>query len=1132
MLASNLVDNRIDFEPNNHDFQLYKHRQTKTSYAAQSPCITHVQINSDCSCQYVPFQKQNEAVKNIVRLRENQNIHMYFDIGGRLDICKSAIESERPILKHAIEISTQKRCILKSINKSKVNVSSSKNLLWRELCEHLLNLAPNQNVMEIYQIYEDDAKYYMALEKLEGGELFEFLLSEKAVPEEVCKHIMRQTLIAVAHLHNNNLIHRDIKPENLMFRHKKNKHSGTGRFFSKHFHNSIKSHDIALIDFDTCLMTNSGKQYGDEMRRRLVGTYGYLAPEVLRSFSYSKSSDLWAVGVILYILMTGVPPVSMENMHSVKGSLRALEKTETEGIDFDLSPLPQFRDARDLCQRLLNFDSSRRIQSADDALNHPWLHEADNTTAHKYSHSQPIKNSEVLQKPLHVGYHLYEPNTVSNDNVSVYMNKFEEQYRVKQNEVVKPATPKHFIMTNDEYNRDIYDNVYNQRQGREYRRCVDGIDPQDTNATQGTSENVHDFSDDYGKQYYRNGMYDSDRASRKSHLRLPQAFLKKDRFNEFTLKEHNRNGYKSYNSNNGERYFNAMTNDYVYSTNTVAKIMDPMTPSTATPGSRPNISDVMNGYRNYSALQNKKNGFFKREIDDSHMFLDIDENHNPNINEDRIASPHVSDHFASAESTPIGQSWQDLNSTYIKQKQSDNTYYDCINAHTETSDTHNNRGVVKQSYDIKQGITKRYGAAKDSMRTYLYPSEQTRSTFSDAPLDDKYSFAETGDSFATTDINLNQMRHDTCSEFHNSPKKNNQFDKYSPTFSYTKHTDTYMGDILRNRNTLMNVCEYRKKKSESYTKMWLRSQNKNSCDSGVTTYKHMPFSDNDIVVNIKKNDRNSIIRNCDKGKVCKYSDQTPSYGVNPKNQKTKTKKSNIETINHKIQNINTLNDNMNNVNCTTDTNNHGNVIEKINKTVLNKLNEHLSDQIDKTQSETIVKDEDTKEVTPRRSNMSRGKSRNVLSRLWNRNYSSLIRSDYMKESTREMDDQNKDINDDDGACITVYDNDGNMNDEIESVTNPEKTEGRNQEREGEIHIALRDGIQMIEEHEGIKTETHDIPCIRGIRSAENNSQMQKSKLRSSSTSPVTHLNEGKLTKRPSRLTTLRNFQCHLFTKLM
>nr|BAN65573.1 protein kinase domain containing protein [Babesia bovis] len=139
---------------------------------------------------------------------------------------------------------------------------------------------------------------------------------------------------------------------------------------------AAERYELVLIDFDTCKMTDSDNADNTDIvngKRRLVGTYGYLAPEILRGEEYSTASDMWSIGVVLYILMTGVPPITMDKMYDAKSSHAVLTAAETTGIDFNMPPLAEFPLARDLCRRLLCFDRTKRITSATDALAHPWL---------------------------------------------------------------------------------------------------------------------------------------------------------------------------------------------------------------------------------------------------------------------------------------------------------------------------------------------------------------------------------------------------------------------------------------------------------------------------------------------------------------------------------------------------------------------------------------------------------------------------------------------------------------------------------------------------------------------------------------------------------------------------------------
>lgn len=329
----------------------------------------------------------------------------------------------RAILHEAFDKRTMASRVVKIIDKTRLPASAGGDHLWRRLCRKLLQLsARHAGLMTVTDVFESPERFYIVTENLQGGELFEFLLHEKAVPEELCKYIIKQILHALDFLHSNSLLHRDVKPENLMFRRARptlrvdQPSDQTTSLSVASTASSLASaaaprpmsslecsqtmpldelsrlFELAMIDFDTCKMTDVPPEEYNEIcngRRRLVGTYGYLAPEVLRGHEYTRVSDLWSVGVILYILMTGVPPVPMDLMVSARASLDVLQDIRTEGIDFMLAPFPEFPKAQDLCRALLEFDPAKRIASARLALAHPWL--------------SPAASNAVPYRQQHVG---------------------------------------------------------------------------------------------------------------------------------------------------------------------------------------------------------------------------------------------------------------------------------------------------------------------------------------------------------------------------------------------------------------------------------------------------------------------------------------------------------------------------------------------------------------------------------------------------------------------------------------------------------------------------------------------------------------------------------------------------------
>lgn len=164
--------------------------------------------------------------------------------------------SSRPILLQARERTTHVQCIVKILLKATIPPSAGGEKLWRQLCQRLLHSAWHPNLLSFYGIFEDQDHYYLFFENLQGGELFDFLLTENAVPEELCKHIIRQLLLSLEVLHAQNIVHRDVKPENLMFRYSRPSLSYPvqNSHLAESLPTLLSQYELVLIDFDTCRM--------------------------------------------------------------------------------------------------------------------------------------------------------------------------------------------------------------------------------------------------------------------------------------------------------------------------------------------------------------------------------------------------------------------------------------------------------------------------------------------------------------------------------------------------------------------------------------------------------------------------------------------------------------------------------------------------------------------------------------------------------------------------------------------------------------------------------------------------------------------------------------------------------------
>jgi len=243
---------------------------------------------------------------------------------------------------------------------------------FRKAQEQILNLPPHVGVVPLRQLLEDDKFFYIVMDRADDGPFFESLLSEfkdGVIPESTMKTLVKDILEAIRHVHKHGMLHRDIKPDNLVM----------------HSHNASRKR-VMLIDFDHADMayyTESGPgSVSPCIDHTLVyGTLPFNAPETFHG-RYSVQSDLYSVGVVLYLLMTGKMPyhsdIFDDAAKGLKGSAldwqtHAYQRMKRDCIDFDCSPWPEQPTCMDLCRSLLSFSVYDRPSSADAALLHPWL---------------------------------------------------------------------------------------------------------------------------------------------------------------------------------------------------------------------------------------------------------------------------------------------------------------------------------------------------------------------------------------------------------------------------------------------------------------------------------------------------------------------------------------------------------------------------------------------------------------------------------------------------------------------------------------------------------------------------------------------------------------------------------------
>ncbi|KAJ7944986.1 putative Calcium-dependent protein kinase [Quillaja saponaria] len=207
------------------------------------------------------------------------------------------------------------------------------------------HLTGHRNIVELKGAYEDRHSVNLVMELCAGGELFDRIIAKGHYSERAAANLCRQMVTVVHNCHSMGVMHRDLKPENFLF-------------FSKSETSPLKATDFGLSIF-----FKPGDVFND-----LVGSAYYVAPEVLRR-SYGAEVDIWSAGIILYILLSGVPPFWAENE---QGIFDAILRGH---IDFSSDPWPSISSsAKDLVKKMLRADPKDRL-SAVEVLNHPWMRE-------------------------------------------------------------------------------------------------------------------------------------------------------------------------------------------------------------------------------------------------------------------------------------------------------------------------------------------------------------------------------------------------------------------------------------------------------------------------------------------------------------------------------------------------------------------------------------------------------------------------------------------------------------------------------------------------------------------------------------------------------------------------------------
>ncbi|XP_049931410.1 calcium-dependent protein kinase 10-like isoform X2 [Nymphaea colorata] len=280
--------------------------------------------------------KRQPSFRRCILGRKTENLKDLYTLGRKLG------QGQFGTTYLCVEKTTGKEYACKSIAKRKLVAEDDVEDVRREI-QIMHHLAGHPNMISITGAYEDALAVHVVMELCAGGELFDRIVAKGHYSERKAADLARVIVGVVEACHSLGVMHRDLKPENFLF-------------VDKREESSLKT-----IDFGLSIFFKPGETFSD-----VVGSPYYVAPEVLRKH-YGPEADVWSAGVIIYILLSGVPPFWAETEQGI------FDQVLHGDLDFSMDPWPAISDeAKDLLKKMLTRNPKKR-PTAHEVLCHPWV---------------------------------------------------------------------------------------------------------------------------------------------------------------------------------------------------------------------------------------------------------------------------------------------------------------------------------------------------------------------------------------------------------------------------------------------------------------------------------------------------------------------------------------------------------------------------------------------------------------------------------------------------------------------------------------------------------------------------------------------------------------------------------------
>ncbi|KAK7866658.1 hypothetical protein R5R35_000274 [Gryllus longicercus] len=310
------------------------------------------------------------------------------------DVYEEIGKGQFAVVRRCVEKSTGNQFAAKFMRKRRVCRGVSSEDIEREV--KLLLQLKHKNIVSLHQVFESRQEVVLVLELIEGGELFHYVSKRDRLDENEAAHFIRQILEALEHMHNNNVAHLDLKPENILLLNHESLH-------------------IKLIDFGL-----SQQLAPDTRLRAMFGTPEFVAPEIVNYEPLSLGTDMWALGVITYILVSGASPFLGDDKQETFSNVVAGIYSFDDEYFSNVSEL-----AKNFISQLLVKEPSERA-TVSDCLQHIWLQ--------TYSAAPVVDNVKIIEESEEIKEEKKDASELMNEMNEVVL-KENEKNTIRENKI-------------------------------------------------------------------------------------------------------------------------------------------------------------------------------------------------------------------------------------------------------------------------------------------------------------------------------------------------------------------------------------------------------------------------------------------------------------------------------------------------------------------------------------------------------------------------------------------------------------------------------------------------------------------------------------------------------------------------